>query len=892
MSNQIAVDSNTVLWSAQVYQLLGLDPQSAELNYEILSQRIHPEDRSQFAQTVRNSLELNSPERMQLRIKGAGGTYSWFLYKCEVVLDARGRPVGRVGLLTDITKRKQTAQKLRQRQASLAEAQKLAHVGNWELDPLTQKIAWSVEVFRIFGLNPEQPEPSYWELLLKIHPDDRQLWGETVGQAIAEGRSYELDYRIVRPDASVRYVCSRGQTILNENDRVMRLFGTVQDITERKQAEEALRRGRNQLELEVQQRTAELVALNRSLQAEIIERQQVERERSQLIASLQESEQRFRVALSNSPTMVFNLDRELRYTWIYNPAPHIDAEAMVGKLASEVFGPKDAERLAEIGRQVLNTGVGKRSEIFITANGEVRYYDLTVEPLRDRAGEVVGVTCAATDISDIYAREQQLRAIFEGVADAITILDDEGTYIEANPAACQLFGLPLGELLGKRLSDFVEPGFEVERIWSSFRQQDRATGEFRLLRPDGTLRDVEYSAKANFLTGRHLSVVRDITERQAAQRERQQAEVALRESETRFRQLVETTNVIPWEADLATWQFTYIGPQAVKIFGYPLTEWYNNSQFWTTRIHPSDRDWAIRYCQQKSLQGENHEFEYRMLAADGRVVWVRDIVRVVKGEGNCGKLRGFFLDISERQRTEEMRRALEREKELSHLQLRFFSMVSHEFRTPLSTILMSAQILEHSHQQEPDQKSLRNLRRIQNCVKHTLHLLEDILTINRAETGQFECHPRLVKLESFCRKLVDEMQIATGYEIDFVNRCQCVSAYMDEKILRLILSNLLSNAINYSPDGGRVTFSINCQDRTAIFCVRDEGIGIPSEDLPKLFEAFYRGKNVDSIAGSGLGLTVVKKCVDLYSGAISVNSKVGKGTAFTVTIPLYGCPTQ
>lgn len=249
------------------------------------------------------------------------------------------------------------------------------------------------------------------------------------------------------------------------------------------------------------------------------------------------------------------------------------------------------------------------------------------------------------------------------------------------------------------------------------------------------------------------------------------------------------------------------------------------------------------------------------------------------------------LHGSEPKRAEEIHRVIEKEKELSQLQLRFFSMASHEFRTPLSTILVSAQLLQHyNNEPSKEEKRIRNVQRIEAAAKHMIHLLNDILTINRAETGKLEFNPKVLDLEKLCRKLIEEMQLSAGkqYTITFGSQGSYKNAYMDEKLLRSILVNLLSNAIKYSHVGGSVHLTLAGEEGEAIFRIRDEGIGIPPEDQQHLFETFHRGKNVGTIAGTGLGLTVVKKCVDLHGGRITVASVVGVGTTSTVTLPLRG----
>ena len=243
----------------------------------------------------------------------------------------------------------------------------------------------------------------------------------------------------------------------------------------------------------------------------------------------------------------------------------------------------------------------------------------------------------------------------------------------------------------------------------------------------------------------------------------------------------------------------------------------------------------------------------------------------------------------------EVRMALEREKELSVLKTRFFSMASHEFRTPLSTVLAAAQLLENSpnvsHNRE---KWLRNLKRIQDSVKHMVQLLDDILTINRAETGKLEFNPEPLNIEQFCRQFVEEMQLSTGNEHTLKFACQGEETYacLDEKLLRSILANLLSNAIKYSPKGGQILFFLNFELNNITIQIRDRGVGISAEDQKQLFEPFYRGKNVRQISGTGLGLVVVKKCVDLHGGNMAIASELGRGTTVTIKLPTSSSPTD
>jgi len=250
----------------------------------------------------------------------------------------------------------------------------------------------------------------------------------------------------------------------------------------------------------------------------------------------------------------------------------------------------------------------------------------------------------------------------------------------------------------------------------------------------------------------------------------------------------------------------------------------------------------------------------------------------------------LYRQLVRRQQAEMQQQKLAQDKELSELKLDFFSIVSHEFRTPLSIILGSVQLLEAEGQRSIEPRKLHNnLHRIQTSARLMTKMLTDILTVMRAEVGKLECKPELLDLEAFCLNLVEDLQLSSGSDctIKLDRQGECTHAHLDEKLLYSILSNLLSNAMKYSPKGGKIYFKFHCELEVVTFEVTDQGIGIPPEDLRTLYQPFHRSSNVGKITGSGLGLAVVKRCVELHQGQIDVKSAIGVGTTFTVTIPQH-----
>jgi signal transduction histidine kinase len=253
----------------------------------------------------------------------------------------------------------------------------------------------------------------------------------------------------------------------------------------------------------------------------------------------------------------------------------------------------------------------------------------------------------------------------------------------------------------------------------------------------------------------------------------------------------------------------------------------------------------------------------------------------------CGVYFLVFWQEKRRQKSEKIHRLLLQEKEISDLKIQLFSMISHEFRTPLTVILSASQLLENGLK-DADQSSRKNLYRIQSSVKLMNQFLTDILILTRAESGNLICQLEPLDIEAFCLNLVEDFQFINknNTPIKFVSQGLMIRPYLDEKLLYSILSNLLLNAIKYSPTGAGISLILGKDSDRIVFQVRDHGIGIAEEDRGKIYEPFYRGQNVENIIGTGLGLAVVKKCVELHRGEIALDSQVDKGTSFTVKLPI------
>lgn len=235
---------------------------------------------------------------------------------------------------------------------------------------------------------------------------------------------------------------------------------------------------------------------------------------------------------------------------------------------------------------------------------------------------------------------------------------------------------------------------------------------------------------------------------------------------------------------------------------------------------------------------------------------------------------------------EELTELLEKEKELSDIKSRFVSMASHEFRTPLSTVLSSAELIGQYQQTDDQPKRDRHIKKIKDSVHHLNDILEDFLSLGKLNEGGIQCQYSIFSLNELLESVKEEVEVSKkkGQQI-VINDSGCTDIATDKKLLRNVLINLLNNALKYSAEGQSIWLNASCKDGFIKLSVRDEGVGIPDEDQPHLFSTFFRGKNVSNIQGTGLGLHIVKRYVDLLDGQIKLESKLEVGTTVHVIIP-------
>nr|WP_295784369.1 7TM diverse intracellular signaling domain-containing protein [Rhodoferax sp.] len=376
---------------------------------------------------------------------------------------------------------------------------------------------------------------------------------------------------------------------------------------------------------------------------------------------------------------------------------------------------------------------------------------------------------------------------------------------------------------------------------------------------------------------RELALARVMSERAMVQ--------ALQQSQERYRAVIE--HIGEGMVVVQNERIVFVNFRATEILDATKSEIIEDGLL--QRIHADDRA-ALNERIRLRLMGEvlpdeHHQVRLELPGQDTK--WLEFGDNLVPWDGGQGLLV-FFLDVTQRHNAElETRAAVERQQRLNDLRSRFIAMTSHEFRTPLATILSAQDLLQSYSDRLPQDEKLELYDMIRAGVNRMTRMLERILLLGQAEAHMLECKPQDIDLAALCAELVAEaktQQPASRCEVFVDCAPELHDRQFDDTLLRHIFGNLLSNAIKYSPVGGQVRLKVCAQGTQTVFEVSDQGIGIPHDEIEDLFESFHRASNVGDIQGTGLGLAIVKQAVDLHGGTVQVHSTVGQGTRFTVRL--------
>ena len=552
------------------------------------------------------------------------------------------------------------------------------------------------------------------------------------------------------------------------------------------------------------------------------------------------------------------------------------AEEMLGRSHDVLMPPGEESELPTL---IERLRAGERIESFETArmrkDGRRIEVSLAVSPVLGEAGRVIAASTITRDVSEQKAAERKLAESarhFELINDLVATCGFDGYFKQLNGAWEPTLGWSAEELLPNPYADIIHPD-DREAVAREVAKLARGgtTTEFRIRvrTKDGGWRWTEWSASPDLPSAAFHCVGREITERMEVER-------ALAAERRQLADAQQLASVGSWELDLASGSRTW-SAQQFRNHGFDPAEPIPEFDRVLERVHPDDQVAVLR--RMAAIEAGDHEFEfsYRVVLPDGGV---REIV----SEGRP------FTDAEGSTRVMGTSRDVTAERDAERLKDDFFGLVSHELRTPLTSIIGYTEMLSEIEAGNLSEQGRRFVEVIERNSRRELSLVGDLLLLTRITAGTFEIELARADLAALIGASAEQAGpdlAKAGVEIELdLAAAPVIDA--DPHRLGQVVDNLLSNAIKFTPRGGRIAIRAASDGERALIAVSDTGIGIPPSDSERLFERTYRAAEAERrhIQGTGLGLTIVKAIVDAHHGSISVESEVGRGTTFTVELPV------
>ncbi|MBN1301017.1 MAG: PAS domain S-box protein [Melioribacteraceae bacterium] len=649
-------------------------------------------------------------------------------------------------------------------------------------------------------------------------------------------------------------------------------------------------------------------------------------ERKKTEELLRNSENRYRSLFENNHAVMLIINPENGTIVDANPAAcsyyKYDYESIIKMKVDDINILSPAEIFNEMRRAEEE---GKYYFIFKhkLGNGEIRDVEVYSGPIN-----IAGNHYLFSIIHDITGRKEIERKLIDSEFKYKTLanhtydwefwLGADGGYNFISPSCETMTGYSIDEfkenpelnldIVHPKDYDVVKEHFENEYTDS----EKVCTLEYRIKTKDGTVKWISHTCRPIIENNKFLGrrgTNRDITKEKNAQ-------LALEENEKKLSVIIENADAIIFTLDTEL-TFTLCEGKALEDLDI------NSEKIIGQRFEELFKVGSIEEIE-SVFEGKMH---HEVVEKQGGY-YDLSLVPIYSIEGSVDKIVGIAIDITERikseillkdhkeeleelvkQRTnklesvnvelanqlekqkeieETIKRALEREKELSELKTRFLSTTSHEFRTPLTSIFSSAELLEMFGRKWDENKFKVHVGRIKSSVDYLIQLLDDILILSRAESGRLRLNLEKVNIHDLCEELVKEARLLSNekHEILYDHKCENDTFLVDKKILRFIINNLLSNAVKYSPVNTSIKLITYENKGDIYFEVTDNGMGIPEDEIDHIFDSFFRANNVKDTRGNGLGLSIVKKSVELHNGEISVKSKINEGSTFTVQLPI------
>ena len=747
---------------------------------------------------------------------------------------------------------------LQDSKAKLEEAQRIAHIGYWEWDLPSNRVIWSDEAYRIYGLRPQEYPINIAVVEKVIHPEDLEFVFRVAEEAIRGGVRTDVEHRIIRPNGELRTVHSQGDVKKDASGRPFQMFGTIQDITDRKRAEDKIRE--------------------------------------------QEAELRQIVDLAPRLVTVFGPNRERLYAnrilldylgisldeWRQRPD------------SNEFLHPDDRERVVAHSARALSSGASYELEFRVRkSSGNYRWFFTRFSPVRDDKGQIIRWYVAATDIEDRKRAEEALQQSQFYLAEGQRLahmgswaLNSSGCFEYWSQELFRIYGLDpqKGVLTLEQFLATVHPAdrdFMAETIRKMLAECSGCDVKTRIVRPDGELRYIRcvgVSVAEGEVSKGFLGTAIDITEQELLTQESERRQTHLTEAQ-------KLTHTGSWAWRLPDRNAVEVSEEWYRIYGFDPALGAPTWKEYFERVHPEDRFKWKGTIERAIVEKADYDLEFRILLTNGMVKWIRTVGHpVLSNTGDLEQFVGSSTDITALKSAEQEREKLRQlEADLAHIDRvstlgEMAASLAHEIKQPISAAITSANSCVEWLAHEPPNldRARAAAAKIDKYGNRAAEIIDRIRSLYKKSPPQRELVDVNAIIEEMLTLLKGEATRAS------VAMCTDLSAdlpkiMVDRVQLQQVFMNLMLNGIEAMADsGGELTVKSEVQDVQLQFSVSDTGVGLPTEKMDQIFSAFFTTKP----QGSGMGLAISRSIVESHGGQLWATANNGLGATFHFTLPV------
>ncbi len=816
-------------WFGDLKSMFGIPAEHFVGRPEDFHRYVHPEDRHYVSQAVAEARLSHLPYDAEFRVVWPNGNVRWVAAKGNFYYSETGLPERMLGMALDVTERKLAEQALRESEAALTEAQRLANVGSWQWDVQTDTVTWSEQLYRIAGIDPSLPAVSYQgHATLYTHESWLRL-RSAVEEALRSGAPYELDLEMNHSDGTRKWIIAKGEVRRDGAGNIVKLRGTVDDITVRKRAQEELRK----------------------------------------------SEERLRLAIQAGKMFTCDWDAT---TNVFTHSPE-SVQILGEDQASSSTGEQILDSVHTEDREVFTAAAAsltpEKPDIRISyrmmrSDGTVIWLERNSRAQFDPQGRLLRIIGIVTDITErkraedaVRQSEEKYRRIVETTNEGIWLLDSNFDTSFVNRQMAEMLGYQPAEMLGRSVFDFFFPEDVGRKRRGLARRREMHSEQLddRLRRKDGAELWVRMTAipisKDNGDFGGSMAIVADISSQRLA-------EIALRESESRFRLVANTAPMLIWMSDTSR-LCTYFNHSWLAFTGRSMEQELGNG--WTEGVHPEDLQKCFDTYVQAFDAHEKFTIEYRLQRYDGEYRWVLDLgVPRFNQDGSFAGYIGSCVDVTDRKLAEEALSGVN--SKLIEAQERERARISRELHDDISQRLAMLTIeLEQLGQKFFDSPP-DLLHRVARLRNQSADIATDVQSLSHElHSSKLEYLGITTAMRAFCHEFSDQQNVEVVFAHDEIPRTlpQDISL-----CLFRVSQEALQNAFKHS--GVRhFDVELRCASDAIQLTVRDSGSGFDPEGASKT---------------QGLGLVSMAERVKLVGGRLLIDSQPHRGTTIHAKVPL------